>query len=155
MFKKLKNKKGFTLIEIIVVIVILAVLMAVAVPSVMSYMNEGKNAKYQTIGRAVLINAQTEYAKAVANGETNIDNAKTTVISNVEKKKVGSKVEAKHDYTGADEVIIENKDDITLTDGSDLAERDVSKVICKIKIGSDTKKVTVETNKKVKVENVN
>ena len=35
--EKLRNRKGFTLIEIIVVIVILAVLMAVAVPSVMSY----------------------------------------------------------------------------------------------------------------------
>jgi len=162
MFKKLKNKKGFTLIEIIVVIVILAVLMAVAVPSVMSYMNEGKNAKYQTIARAVLINAQTEYAKAVANGETNINNAKTTVKNNVEKKvvvskegeKEVSKVVAKHDYNGADEVTIDSTDDITLTDGSDLAERDVAQVICKIKIGSDTKKVTIDTNKKVTVENV-
>lgn len=34
--KKL-NKKGFTLIEIIVVVVVLAVLMAVAVPSVLKY----------------------------------------------------------------------------------------------------------------------
>ena len=34
-----KNKKGFTLIEIIVVVVILAVLMAVAVPSVLKYLN--------------------------------------------------------------------------------------------------------------------
>ncbi|MDD6423262.1 MAG: prepilin-type N-terminal cleavage/methylation domain-containing protein, partial [Intestinibaculum porci] len=50
--EKLRNKKGFTLIEIIVVIVILAVLMAVAVPSVMSYMSEGQNAKYETVARA-------------------------------------------------------------------------------------------------------
>lgn len=35
------SRKGFTLIEIIVVIVIIAVLMAIAVPSLMSYMNEG------------------------------------------------------------------------------------------------------------------
>ena len=162
MFKKLKNKKGFTLIEIIVVIVILAVLMAVAVPSVMSYMNEGKNAKFQTIGRAVLINAQTEYAKAVADGET-ADEAKETVKNNVEKKvvvskegeKEVSKLVAKHDYNGADEVTIDKKDDIELTGANtdNAAERDVKKVICKIKIGSDTKKVTIETNKNVKVEN--
>lgn len=61
--EKLRNKKGFTLIEIIVVIVILAVLMAVAVPSVMSYMNEGNKAKYETVARAALINTQTAVAK--------------------------------------------------------------------------------------------
>ena len=92
MFKKLKNKKGFTLIEIIVVIVILAVLMAVAVPSVISYMNEGKNTKYQTVARAVLINAQTEYAKAVANGET------TNAIKTAQDNVVDT---SKHKYTGA------------------------------------------------------
>ena len=140
MFKKLKNKKGFTLIEIIVVIVILAVLMAVAVPSVMSYMNEGKNAKFQTVGRAVLINAQTEYAKAVADGET------TTAKATAE-----SKVVAKHNYNGA-----EVKDvTITLTTaGNDSAEKDVSKVECNIKVDGNTKKVTIDTNKKVTVENV-
>ena len=65
--EKLRNRKGFTLIEIIVVIVILAVLMAVAVPSVMSYLNEGDNARYEAQARAVYIRVQTEYAKAYAN----------------------------------------------------------------------------------------
>ena len=138
MFKKLKNKKGFTLIEIIVVIVILAVLMAVAVPSVMSYMNEGKNAKYQTVARAVLINAQTEYAKAVADGKT------TTAQAIAE-----SNVVAKHKYTGATVTEVE----ITLSDGSDEAEKDVTKVICKITIDGNGKYVTVDTNKNVTVSN--
>ena len=48
-----KNKKGFTLIEIIVVVVILAVLMAVAVPSVMKYLSEADNAKYMAQARTV------------------------------------------------------------------------------------------------------
>ena len=157
MFKKLKNKKGFTLIEIIVVIVILAVLMAVAVPSVMSYMNEGKNAKYQTVARAVLINAQTEYAKAVADGK-NATDAKSIVKNKVEKKvvestegsKVVKKVEANHDYNGADEVTI---DEITLTgtEKDDAAERDVAQVKCKITIDKNEKTVTIDTNKKVTV----
>ena len=143
MFKKLKNKKGFTLIEIIVVIVILAVLMAVAVPSVMSYMNEGKNAKFQTVGRAVLINAQTEYAKAVANGETTT--AQKTAEDNA----------AKHNYNGA--TVAEVK--IKLTDaGDDAAEKDVEQVTCKITVGDNeksvTKSVTVDTNKKVTVSDV-
>ena len=34
------NKKGFTLVEIIVVLVILAILAAIAVPSVLGYVEE-------------------------------------------------------------------------------------------------------------------
>lgn len=64
--EKMKNKKGFTLIEIIVVIVILAILMAVAVPSVMSYMNEGQKAKFEAVARAALINTQTAVAEDIA-----------------------------------------------------------------------------------------
>ncbi|GEM_PF-2579065 len=63
--KKFKNK-GFTLIEIIVVIVILAVLMAVAVPSVMSYINEGNKAKYEAVARAAFINTQIGVAEDIA-----------------------------------------------------------------------------------------
>ena len=40
------NKKGFTLIEIIVVLVILAILAAIAVPSVLGYVEEAKKEKY-------------------------------------------------------------------------------------------------------------
>lgn len=36
------NKKGFTLVEIIVVLVILAILAAIAVPSVLGYVEEAK-----------------------------------------------------------------------------------------------------------------
>ena len=68
--KMLKKNKGFTLIEIIVVIVILAVLMAVAVPSVMSYINEGNNAKYETVARGAMVNAQVQLAKAQTNGNS-------------------------------------------------------------------------------------
>lgn len=59
-----KNKKGFTLIEIIVVVVILAVLMAVAVPSVLKYMNEADNAKYMSQARGQMIVTQEELAKS-------------------------------------------------------------------------------------------
>lgn len=69
--KKL-NKKGFTLIEIIVVVVVLAVLMAVAVPSVLKYINEADNAKYMAQGRSVMTTAQAELVKAY------IDDSKVT-----------------------------------------------------------------------------
>jgi len=41
------NKKGFTLVEIIVVLVILAILAAIAVPSVLGYVEEAKKEKYK------------------------------------------------------------------------------------------------------------
>ena len=141
MFKKLKNKKGFTLIEIIVVIVILAVLMAVAVPSVMSYMNEGKNAKYQSVARAVLIDTQTQYAKAVAAGKS-ADDATDAVKTYVAAKQ----------YTGLDAAGDVKVTDITLSGGTDAAEKDIQKVVCSIKLdGNDPKTVTVDTNKNVTV----
>ncbi|MEE0988917.1 MAG: prepilin-type N-terminal cleavage/methylation domain-containing protein [Kandleria vitulina] len=145
MFKKLKNKKGFTLIEIIVVIVILAVLMAVAVPSVMSYMNEGKNAKYQSVARAVLIDAQTQYAKAVADGKDEAA-AKTAIKTYVEGKT----------YTGlvAKAVTFEDTNAIELSGGTDAAEKDVTKVTCTITVDGNPKKVTIDTNKKVTVSEV-
>lgn len=60
---KLRGSKGFTLIEIIVVLVILAILMVVIVPSVMSYINEGNDARYEAVARTALINTQTAIAK--------------------------------------------------------------------------------------------
>lgn len=62
----MKNKKGFTLIEIIVVVVILAVLLAVAVPSVLKYINEADDAKYMTQARAVYSTMSIELTKALS-----------------------------------------------------------------------------------------
>ena len=65
-----KNKKGFTLIEIIVVVVILAVLMAVAVPSVLKYMNEADDAKFLSQARGGMIVAEAEATKQYMKLET-------------------------------------------------------------------------------------
>lgn len=83
MVERMKDKKGFTLIEIIVVIVILAVLMAVAVPSVMQYTVASKDAKYEAGARAVLQRVQYEYMKYyMEHGEdpTGVDTKSTLVI---------------------------------------------------------------------------
>jgi prepilin-type N-terminal cleavage/methylation domain-containing protein len=52
------NKKGFTLIEIIVVVVILAVLMAVAVPSLLKYLDTAQEAPALTETHAIVTAAQ-------------------------------------------------------------------------------------------------
>lgn len=66
MIKKLQrksNKKGFTLVEIIVVLVILAILAAIAVPAVLGYVNDAKESKYVQEARSIYIVIQTEEAK--------------------------------------------------------------------------------------------
>lgn len=69
-----KNKKGFTLIEIIVVVVVLAVLMAVAVPSVLKYIHEADDAKVYTVVRTYMNDIEIAKAKAMIDDqdETNL-----------------------------------------------------------------------------------
>ncbi len=64
--KKLKkNKKGFTLVEIIVVLVIVGILMALAVPAVMKYMGDAADTKVEAQVRAGFITAQARGADYV------------------------------------------------------------------------------------------
>ena len=67
---KKSNKKGFTLVEIIVVLVILSILAAIAVPSVLGYVNEAKEERYIQEAHSIYVVIQTEEAKSEALGET-------------------------------------------------------------------------------------
>ena len=53
MKKLLRNKKGFTLIELIVVILILAILAAILVPSILNYVQEANDSAAQANARSV------------------------------------------------------------------------------------------------------
>lgn len=83
--QKKSNKKGFTLVEIIVVLVILAILAAIAVPSVLGYVNEAKEERYIQEAHSIYVVIQTEEAKAEAltnAGETtNVDYGKGKVAT--------------------------------------------------------------------------
>lgn len=64
MFKKLKDKKGFTLVELIVVLVILAILAALLVPALTGYIDKANNEEIIATTRQVVVAAQTEASEA-------------------------------------------------------------------------------------------
>ena len=96
----MKNKKGFTLVEIIVVLVILAILAAIAVPSVIGYVNEAKESRYIQEAHSIYTVVETEVAKYKATddpSENDIDNnqlkgiiAKKTELDDVDVERNGN-----------------------------------------------------------------
>ena len=48
MLKTFKNKKGFTLVEILVVVIIVAILAAIAVPIYMRYVEKARSTEAQS-----------------------------------------------------------------------------------------------------------
>ena len=58
-FKKLKDKKGFTLVELIVVLVILAILAALLVPALTGYIDRARKEAIVAETRSCVMAAQT------------------------------------------------------------------------------------------------
>ena len=59
----IRNKKGFTLVEVIAVLVILAILIAIVVPSVNTYIQKAKDREAQLTARNVYLAACVEAAE--------------------------------------------------------------------------------------------
>ena len=72
--KKIRNKHGFTLVEIIVVLVILAILAAVAIPSVLGYVDEAKKAGIIQEAHGIYEAAQIAATKCYATDEDEFKN---------------------------------------------------------------------------------
>lgn len=70
--EKCKNKKGFTMVELIVVIVIILVLAAVLVPSLLKYVNKANEANCKADAATILSQLQSDYAAAQANDQTGV-----------------------------------------------------------------------------------
>ena len=109
MFKNRKNnKKGFTLVEVIVVLVILAILAAIMIPALTGWIDKANKKTAVVEARTVLLALQTEVSEnyAAKTGTTEaikVDNKKilaygNDVTSDMEKltdiDKIGEKVTA-------------------------------------------------------------
>ena len=82
--RKMKNKKGFTLVELIVVLVILAILAALLVPALTKYIDKANEEKATSECRMVVKAAQTagteNYAKNDSLSETGNKKPETSTI---------------------------------------------------------------------------
>lgn len=74
--RKMKNQKGFTLVELIVVLVILAILAAMLVPALTGYIDRAKNQAIIAETRQVVMATQTlvdeAYAKKNVGGDVTV-----------------------------------------------------------------------------------
>ena len=64
----LKNRKGFTLMELIVVLIIIAILMAALLPSLIGWINDARESALRTEGRTALVAVQGVVTQARGTG---------------------------------------------------------------------------------------
>lgn len=110
MFKNRKNnKKGFTLVEVIVVLVILAILAAIMIPALTGWIDKANKKTAVVEGRTALLALQTEVAENYTSGTA------ITITKDGEKLKVGS-VDVTADYNGlvGDDNAAKNTSGVTL-----------------------------------------
>jgi len=78
----LKNRKGFTLMELIVVLIIIAILMAALLPTLIGWINESRENSLRVEGRTALLAIQTTTTHAAGTGRWN-DAATGTIYNGV------------------------------------------------------------------------
>ncbi len=77
--RKMKNEKGFTLVELIVVLVILAILAALLIPALTGYIDKANKEKVVAETRTVTMAAQTIVSEAYGQGKlSNADGSLNT-----------------------------------------------------------------------------
>lgn len=100
--KNLRNKKGFTLIELIVVIAILGILMLILVPAFKGYLDDANEAvarnhakTVETTFKASLANVSGEYTMPSTGIDTRVPGPKSPLILDMEEK-MGEELKEKY-----------------------------------------------------------
>lgn len=65
-----RNKKGFTLVELLAVIVVLAIIMIIAIPSVMESMNNARRNSFAIYAQKVMNTVQAKVQSDLLSGNT-------------------------------------------------------------------------------------
>jgi len=74
MFKMLNNKKGFTLIELMIVVAIIGILAAIAIPNFLKYQAKSKQSEAKVNLKAVFTSEQSYFAEKNTYGDLNTVN---------------------------------------------------------------------------------
>ncbi len=123
--RKMKNQKGFTLVEVIVVLVILAIMAAILIPSLVGYIDKAKQNSIRTQTQAVVQASQTLVSEAYANGVT-LDNISFVATTDTETKYSGTGADKKAaiSFTQIAALSEQEVTDGTLIDGPEIETTD-------------------------------
>lgn len=92
--EKMKNKKGFTMVELIVVIVIILILAAALVPQLLKYVDTANRANCQSEAATLLSQLQADWVASQASDQTGVKKANdgSFTVQTVTIKKATAKV---------------------------------------------------------------
>lgn len=90
--RKMKNKKGFTLVELIVVLVILAILAAMLVPALTGYIDKAREQSLISEGAMVLTAAQATVSEAYGTGDLKLADNGTITVTETSKSALASQI---------------------------------------------------------------
>ncbi|MCR1840465.1 type II secretion system protein [Murimonas intestini] len=88
--KARENKKGFTLVELIVVLVILAILAAILVPALLGWIDKAKEKQIVLNARTAYLAAQTLASEEYGKTQPDVANVTTTAVETLAQLPAGS-----------------------------------------------------------------
>lgn len=97
--RAMKNKKGFTLVELIVVLVILAILAALLVPALTGYIDKANKQKVTAECRMVVMAAQTEASEQYGALDSTVTDKAGTIVGKMSADTIAKLAEVNGNFT--------------------------------------------------------